>query len=119
LENWVLKIGFEKIATMNLILVLGIAGGSVIKTLVHEVGYAYKITRVEIDSSVISIANTYFELAKISNFDLVLSDAFEFVLKTKVPYNLIIITIFRETKMPNFFFEKFFCKSNFRNFNPK
>jgi spermidine synthase len=93
---------------MNPILVLGIAERSVIKTLVHEVGYAHKITGVEIDSSAISIANTYFELAKISNFDLVLADAFEFVLKTKITYNLIISTIFQETKMLNFLFEKFF-----------
>ncbi|CAM4157302.1 spermidine synthase [Flavobacterium antarcticum] len=103
-----LKIGFERIAQMNHILVLGVAGGSVIKTLVREVGYSNKITGVEIDANVIAIAKAYFELDTIPNFDLILDDAFEFVLKTKEQYDLIIIDIFQDTKMPNFLFEAFF-----------
>ena len=103
-----LKIGFERIAKMNHILVLGVAGGSVIKTLINEVNYTNKITGVEIDANVISIAKKYFELDSISNLDIVLDDAFEFVLKTKEKYDLIIIDIFQDTKMPNFLFEDFF-----------
>ncbi len=104
-----LKIGFERIAKMNHILVLGVAGGSVIKTLNKEVGYKNKITGVEIDASVIEIANNYFELDKIPNLNIILDDAFEFVLKTKEKYDLIIIDIFQDTKMPNFLFERFFA----------
>lgn len=103
-----LKIGFERIAKMNHILVLGVAGGSVIKTLVNEAGYTNRITGVEIDANVISIAKKYFELDVISNLEIVLDDAFEFVLKTKDKYDLIIIDIFQDTKMPNFLFEAFF-----------
>jgi spermidine synthase len=103
-----LKIGFERIAKMNHILVLGVAGGSVIKTLTKEAVYKNKITGVEIDANVIEIAKKYFELDSISNFDLILDDAFEFVLKTKEKYDLIIIDIFQDTKMPNFLFEDFF-----------
>ena len=104
-----LKIGFERIAKMNHILVLGVAGGSVIKTLHKEVGYKNKITGVEIDANVIEIANNYFELDKIPNLNIILDDAFEFVLKTKEKYDLIIIDIFQDTKMPNFLFERFFA----------
>ena len=104
-----LKIGFERIAKMNHILVLGVAGGSVIKTLNKEVGYKNKITGVEIDANVIEIANNYFELDKIPNLNIILDDAFEFVLKTKEKYDLIIIDIFQDTKMPNFLFERFFA----------
>ena len=43
------NIGYEKIVPMNHILVLGVAGGSVIKTLVDEIKYKGKITGVEID----------------------------------------------------------------------
>lgn len=100
--------GFEKIIKMQHILVLGVAGGSVIKTLVDEINYEGKITGVDIDSEIISIANKYFELDKIKNLDIVIDDAFEFVLKTKDKYDLIIIDIFQDTKMPNFLFEKFF-----------
>jgi spermidine synthase len=93
---------------MDHILVLGVAGGSVIKTLVEEIEFKGKITGVEIDSEMIQIANQYFDLDKIKQLNLVIDDAFEFVLKTKDQYNLIIIDVFEDTNMPNFLFEKFF-----------
>ena len=102
------SIGFEKINTMNHILVLGVAGGSVVKTLINDVGYKEKITGVEIDTEIINIANTYFNLDKIPNLEICIEDAFEFVLKTKNKYDLIIIDVFQDTKMPNFLFERFF-----------
>jgi spermidine synthase len=89
-------------------LVLGVAGGSVIKTLVDEIKFKGKITGVEIDANVIDIANRYFELDKIQNLEIVIDDAFEFVLKTKLKYDLIIIDIFEDTSMPNFLFQDFF-----------
>ena len=102
------NIGYEKIVPMNHILVLGVAGGSVIKTLVDEIKYKGKITGVEIDPEIIKIANTYFKLDKVKNLEIVIDDAFEFVLKTKTKYDLIIIDVFQDTTMPNFLFETFF-----------
>ncbi|MFV5690177.1 spermidine synthase [Flavobacterium sp. ZT3R25] len=102
------NIGYKKIAAMEHILVLGVAGGSVIKTLVDEIKYKGKITGVEIDSDIIKVANKYFALDKIPQLDIVIEDAFEFVLKTKSKYDLIIIDIFQDTTMPNFLFETFF-----------
>lgn len=102
------NIGYKKIVAMDHILVLGVAGGSVIKTLIDEIKYQGKITGVEIDSEIIKIANTYFKLDAIENFELINEDAFEFVLKTKEKYHLIIIDIFQDTTMPNFLFEPFF-----------
>ncbi|WP_026705127.1 spermidine synthase [Flavobacterium soli] len=101
-------IGFSKIVEMEHILVLGVAGGSVIKTLANEIKFEGKITGVEIDSSVIALANEYFQLNEIQNLKIVIDDAFEFVLKTKERYDLIIIDIFQDTMMPNFLFEEFF-----------
>lgn len=101
-------IGFERIRKFESVLVLGVAGGSVIKTLVDEIKFKGKITGVEIDATVIEIANQYFQLDKIKNLEIVIDDAFEFVLKTKVKYDLIIIDIFQDTTMPNFLFEDFF-----------
>src|SRR5690606_28760535 len=51
-----------------------------------------------------------FKLNEIPNLELVVDDAFEFVLKTKEKYDLIIIDIFQDTTMPNFLFEDFFIK---------
>jgi spermidine synthase len=89
-------------------LVLGVAGGSVIRTLTDEIKFKGKITGVEIDPSIVEIANKYFRLNTISNLEIVIDDAFEFVLKTKAKYDLIIIDIFQDTTMPNFLFEDFF-----------
>ena len=101
-------IGFERIRKFDNILILGVAGGSVIKTLVDEVKFKGKITGVEIDKDVVEIANKYFKLNEIKNLELIVDDAFEFVLKTKDKYDLIIIDIFQDTTMPNFLFEDFF-----------
>ena len=102
------NIGYNKITVMDSILVLGVAGGSVIKTLVDEVKFKGKITGIELDSEIIKVANTYFKLDQIKNLEIVIDDAFEFVLKTKDKYDLIIIDIFQDTTMPNFLFETFF-----------
>lgn len=101
-------IGFERIRNFKNILVLGVAGGSVIKTLVDEIKFEGKITGVEIDTAIIEIANEYFKLNTYQNLEIVIDDAFEFVLKTNDKYDLIIIDIFKDTTMPNFLFEDFF-----------
>ena len=54
------------------------------------------------------VYNVYFHLDQIQNLEIIIDDAFEFVLKTKDNYDLIIIDIFQDTKMPNFLFETFF-----------
>jgi spermidine synthase len=102
------EIGFETLKEMNHILVLGVAGGSVIQTLSKEIGYKGKITGVEIDADIIQIANDYFKLNQVPNLEIVIDDAFEFVLKTKEKYDLIIIDVFQDSVMPNFLFEEFF-----------
>jgi spermidine synthase len=102
------NIGFKRIKTMENILVLGVAGGSVIKTLIDEIQFRGKITGVEIDPEIIKVANSYFDLNQTPNLNIVIEDAFEFVLKTNSKYNLIIVDIFQDTKMPDFLFEKFF-----------
>lgn len=104
------NIGYDKILEMQHILLLGVAGGSVIKTLVDEIEYKGKITGVEIDSDIIQIANQYFNLDQIKPLEIIIDDAFEFVLKTKDKYDLIIVDIFEDIKMPNFLFEKFFSE---------
>ena len=101
-------IGYERIKSFESILVLGVAGGSVIKTIVDEIKFKGKITGVEIDVEIVEIANKFFKLNEVKNLELVVDDAFEFVLKTKEKYDLIIIDIFEDTKMPSFLFQDFF-----------
>ena len=101
-------IGYERIKGFQSVLVLGVAGGSVIETLKKEVKFEGKITGVEIDAAVVELATKYFGLENYNNVSIVIDDAFEFVLKTKEKYDLIIIDIFQDTTMPNFLFEDFF-----------
>jgi spermidine synthase len=108
LRKGLLYIGFDRIKKFENVLVLGVAGGSVIKTLTQEVKFKGKITGIEIDEVAIEIAQKFFQLQAIPNFNLVQDDAFEFVLKTKEKYDLIIIDVFLDTQMPNFLFEDFF-----------
>jgi spermidine synthase len=101
-------IGYDRINTFENILILGVAGGSIIETLKNEVKFEGKITGVEIDRTVVEIANNYFGLNQYKNVEIVIDDAFEFVLKTKERYDLIVIDIFQDTIMPNFLFEDYF-----------
>lgn len=101
-------IGYDRINTFDNILILGVAGGSIIETLKNEVKFEGKITGVEIDRTVVEIANNYFGLNQYKNVEIVIDDAFEFVLKTKERYDLIVIDVFQDTIMPNFLFEDFF-----------
>lgn len=103
-------IGFERIRKFDSVLILGVAGGSVIKTLVDEIKFKGKITGIEIDKEIVEIANKYFELDKIQNLEIIIDDAFEFVLRTKEKYDLIIIDIFQDTTMPSFLFQDFFIQ---------
>jgi spermidine synthase len=101
-------IGYERIREFQSILVLGVAGGSVIETLKKEIKFDGIITGVEIDPVVVELATKYFGLGKYNNVSIVIDDAFEFALKTKEKYDLIIIDVFQDTAMPNFLFEDFF-----------
>lgn len=103
-------IGFDTVRKMDHILVLGVAAGSVLHTLKEEVGYTGRLTGVEIDPEVLDLARTYFNLHNLPSLELVCDDAFEYVLKTKLLYDLIIIDIFKDTEMPNFLFEQFFIQ---------
>jgi spermidine synthase len=101
-------IGYERINSFENILILGVAAGSVIETLKNDIKFKGKITGVEIDANVVEIANKYFGLNQYKNVEIIIEDAFEFVLKSKNKYDLIVIDIFQDTKMPNFLFEDFF-----------
>lgn len=111
-------IGFENIKTLDSILVLGVAGGSVIKTLVNEVEFKGEIIGVEIDEDIISLANKYFKLEEIPNLTIRIEDANKFVQKSNKTFDLIIIDIFQDNCMPGFLFETAFIENTISNLNP-
>lgn len=105
LKKGLITIGKTEISNMNSILVLGVAGGSVVQTLVTDFEFTKNIIGIELDVEIIKIANSYFNLDKIRNFKCVIADAEEFVKTDKNTYDLIIIDVFKDTEMPEFLFE--------------
>ena len=97
-------IGKERVANSKNILLLGVAGGSVIKTLREEYQNTEKITGVELDEKTIILANKYFGLDQLKNVGIINDDASQFVKKTLEKYDLIIIDIFQDNIMPDFLF---------------
>lgn len=108
LKKGLLHIGKDRLKKVDSILVLGVAGGSVIQTLRDDFELTAKIAGIEIDPEVIALANTYFQLHKIPNLELISADAFQFIQSTKTTYDLIIIDIFNDSEMPSDLFENSF-----------
>lgn len=103
-------IGFERIRNFQEVLVLGVAGGSVIATLVEEIRFRGNVTGVELDAAVLQVAKDYFQIDRFTHLELIVEDAFSFVLRSQHQYDLIIIDIFQDTLMPPFLFEDFFIQ---------
>lgn len=112
LKTGLLDIGTTEISRMESVLILGVAGGSVVQTLVTDFSFSKEITGVELDSEIIHIANSYFGLDEISNFKCLIQDAEQFVKTDKNQYDLLIIDIFKDTEMPEFLFQESFISNS-------
>lgn len=119
LRKGLLKIGIENINQMQHILLLGVAGGSVVETLTKEFKFENKITGIEIDPIVLKVAEKYFQINTIPNFEIILEDANKFVTETNQLYDLIIIDIFEDCFMPDFVYSEIFISNIKRILKPK
>jgi spermidine synthase len=108
----ILKFGLQKIDLnhINSILLLGLGGGSVIETLRQDFNYQKQITAVDIDPIIIEIAKTEYQLENNSITSIICEDAFQFIEKNTTLFDLIIIDVFIDTKVPEPFLELSFWK---------
>lgn len=111
LKKGLFEIGIEEIQNAKNILLLGVAGGSVIQTLVNDFNFKGKITGVDIDEEIIEIGRLYFDLDTFENLEIIISDAEVFVKNNADKYELIIIDIFQDNVMPDFLFEVSFINN--------
>lgn len=111
LKKGLFEIGIEEIQNAKNILLLGVAGGSVIQTLVNDFNFKGKITGVDIDEEIIEIGKLYFDLDTFENLEIIISDAEVFVKNNADKYELIIIDIFQDNVMPDFLFEVSFINN--------
>lgn len=109
----ILKYGLQQLdlSNVNSILLLGLGGGSVIKTLKDDFNYRGHITAVEIDPVIIDIAETEFEIRPTENLQIICADALEYVQQTRDQYDLIITDIFIDNKIPQELYELTFWKA--------
>ncbi|MCX6187300.1 MAG: fused MFS/spermidine synthase [Bacteroidetes bacterium] len=99
----ILNFGLQQIdlnKTQN-VLLLGLGGGGVIKNLRENYHYYKKITAVEIDDIIIQIAFKEFNIKPNENLELIHQDALQYVRTTKKKFDLIIIDLFIDNKVPN------------------
>lgn len=74
-------------------LVLGVGGGTVIKLLEERFG-AIPITGVEKDADILALARTEFGLGSMANVELILSDAFAYLMTCQERFDLIIVDLY-------------------------
>ena len=98
----ILKCGLQQLdlTSVNSVLLLGLGGGSVIKTLYDDFNYKGRIIAVEIDPVIIGIAANEFGIQPSEKLLIHCADAFEFVKLTGEKYDLIITDIFIDNKIP-------------------
>ncbi|WCO01858.1 fused MFS/spermidine synthase [Psychroserpens ponticola] len=103
----ILKFGLDKIDLkhINSILLLGLGGGSVIETLRQDFNYKKQITAIDIDPVIIDIAKTEYLLESNSNTTIICEDALQFIKENTTKYELIIIDLFIDIKVPKQFLE--------------
>lgn len=101
----ILKYGLEKTELTNVdsILVLGMGGGSVIKTLRTDFNYNSTIDAVELDPVIIDIAKSEFGIIENENLKIHCADAFTFVKTNTKPFDLIIVDLYIDLSVPDKF----------------
>ena len=101
----ILKFALEQIplAAVGSVLLLGLGGGSVVETLRQDFGFMGHITAVDIDPVIIQIAKEEFGIISAENLRIFCADAIDFVLADPARYDLIIVDLFIDTKIPDKF----------------
>ena len=87
------------------VLILGFGGGSIATILRNELELSNPITGVELDEMVIKAGQEHFDLEKLSNVDIVIDDAFDFIKKCDQKFNLIVVDLYIDDKVPEKFMQ--------------
>jgi len=104
----VLHFGLSKISLHNAstILVLGLGGGCVIELLRNRFNYQNHITAVELDDTIINIASQEFNIQNSNRTSIIHEDALAYVQQCEKKFDLIIVDIFIDQKVPEVFYKK-------------
>ena len=92
------------------VLILGLGAGSIVEILKNNYHLNCKITGVEKDPEVIKLAKKYFDIEKYDNIKIEINDAFDFLISNNKKYDLIIVDIYIDYKVPEKFESPEFLK---------
>ncbi|HLS70982.1 MAG TPA: fused MFS/spermidine synthase [Chitinophagaceae bacterium] len=108
----VLNKGLKRIPInkINSVLILGMGAGSVVESLRNIFFYYGPILGVELDPVVIEIAEKEFNISQFHDVEIVKADGKKFLKNHTKQYDLIIIDIFIDIKVPKRFYSQKFWK---------
>lgn len=106
----ILKFGLKQIDLTKIksILILGMGGGSVIETLRTDFNYTDTIEAVELDPMIIDIAESEFGIIENQQLKIHCADASDFVEANTKQFDLIIIDLFIDLRVPDQFLSPVF-----------
>ena len=107
----VLEFGLKQIslASVDNLLVLGMGGGCIIQSLRDCFYFMGNIVAVELDPAVIQIAKEEFDIIESDKLKILQEDAFYYVKNSREKFQLVVIDLFIDTRVPSIFYEKEFC----------
>ncbi len=85
------------------VLILGFGAGSVAHILQYELGCNCNITGIEIDKEVVNLAKRYFYMNNLKRTNVIIADALEFVNSCDMLFDIIVVDIFIDHKVPDKF----------------
>ncbi len=86
------------------ILLLGLGGGSIVYSLRNTFKHQGNITAIEIDPVIIDIAQNEFHINDIDNLKIVCEDAMSYIVSCQDQFEIIIIDIFIDNRVPDSFY---------------
>lgn len=103
----VLEYGLDSIPMTNIssVLLLGMGGGSIIKSLREKYDCHAPVVAVELDPIVIDIAHEEFDIGQEKQVKIHCVDAWDFVAACEAQFDLIIIDIFIDLMVPKKFYD--------------
>ena len=112
------KIPFDKNIVKE-VLILGFGAGSVASILKKELKCNCNITGVEIDNEIIKLAKKHFGLDEIKGIKVYNDDAFNYLEKCNKKFDMIVIDIFADHKIPSLFNSEVFLNKVYEILNNK
>lgn len=100
------------------VLILGFGAGSIAHILHKEFQMNCSITGVEIDSVMLELAHKYFNLSGYQNTEIICEDADRFIHQDQNKYDLIIVDLFVERRVPKKFVKDEFLQEINKRLNP-